>query len=379
MSYRDAIPCIKYKRSWEPSDEIRTVKIEQYYDDDLVRKETVPLDNGERGIEFFINVTLAEYMKAAEKLTYAGRDLFDNFDRCLTGMAEQRWKRVIRGITDAQKTEARFRQVLQEFYKDWVGEGQRDVLGMWMEHFMVKPRNATPLEHAQRIYEMSQVHNALDGRRAELDEDGQKHLFFATHPAKFRTEYLKSARSIYTDSFTDVIRFMTILYELEEQGRFGNVQHNAGNKRANEGEKNEMNRFGRGRNQNKRNKNNNDKNKPYDTNLIDVSKDCPIHPGKGHKWAGCFQNPKGDNFKPKGQGSPGRGAPPRKGGGGARQDDRKGSDKNIKKENYYHEPAAGSDKPDQLKQTNETHHMDLIGQCFYDKAESGRDARLQWS
>ena len=108
MSYRDTIPCIKYKRSWEPSDEIRTVKIEQYYDDDSVCKEVVLLDNGERGIEFFINVTLAEFLKAAEKLTYTGCNLFNNFDCCLTGMAEQHWKRVIRGITDAQKTEARF-------------------------------------------------------------------------------------------------------------------------------------------------------------------------------------------------------------------------------------------------------------------------------
>ena len=70
-------------------------------------------------------------------------------------------------------------------------------------------------------------------------------------------------------------------------------------------------------------------------------KDCPIHPGRGHKWAGCFQNPKGDNYKPKGQGSPGRGAPPRKGGGGARQEDRKGPDKNIKKKIIIMSPPLG--------------------------------------
>ena len=104
---------------------------------------------------------------------------------------------------------------------------------------------------------------------------------------------------------------MTIIYELKEQGRFGNVQHNAGNKRANEGKRNDMNRFSRGRNQNKKSKNNNDKNKQQDTTLIDVSKDCPVHSGRGHKWTGCFQNqnPKGNNYKPKGQGSPGRGTP----------------------------------------------------------------------
>ena len=95
-------------------------------------------------------MTLAKYLKAAGKLTYFGRDLFDNFDHCITEMAKQRWKRVTRGITDAQKAEARFQRVLQEFYKDWVGEGQHDVLPMWMEHSMVKPRNATPLEHAQK-------------------------------------------------------------------------------------------------------------------------------------------------------------------------------------------------------------------------------------
>ena len=92
-----------------------------------------------------------------------------------------------------------------------------------------------------------------------------------------------------------------------------------------------MNQFGRGRNQNKKSKNNKDKNKQQNSTLIDVLKDCPIHPGRGHKWAGCFQNPKGDNYKPEGQGSLGCGDPPRKGGGGARQEDRKGSDKNIKK------------------------------------------------
>ena len=97
------------------------------------------------------------------------------------------------------------RQKQDSINEDWVDKGQRDVLGMWMEHIMVKPCNVTPLEHAQRIYEMSQVQNALDGQRVKLDEEGQKHLFFATHPAKFRTKYLRSAHIIYTNSFSEFI------------------------------------------------------------------------------------------------------------------------------------------------------------------------------
>ncbi len=109
--------------------------------------------------------------------------------------------------------------------------------------------------------------------------------------------------------------------------------------------------------------------------MVDCSKDCPVHPGKGHVWDACYQNPKGKNNK--GRGGSGRGAPnASKGGSAARTSGGGGSNKPVKTENYFHEPAVSS-KPDQ--QTNDTHHMDLIGQCFMQNDESGPQARLQWS
>ena len=112
--------------------------------------------------------------------------------------------------------------------------------------------------------------------------------------------------------------------------------------------------------------------------MIDCSKDCPVHPGKGHNWDACYQNPKGKNNKGNSRGGSGRGAPNAKGGNAARNSGGGGSNKPVKTENYYHEPVVSSDKPDQHK-TNDTHHMDLIGQCFLQDDESSPQARLQWS
>ncbi len=90
MRYKDAIPCISYERQWDPHKNYHAAKIKLNYDENSVCKIEVPLDDGTRGIEFTINITIAEFNKAAAKLTYSGQDMFENFDLCLTGTLEQR-------------------------------------------------------------------------------------------------------------------------------------------------------------------------------------------------------------------------------------------------------------------------------------------------
>ena len=129
-----------------------------------------------------------------------------------------------KGITDAQKNHTgRFDAELKNFYKDWVGPGQRDVIGLWLEHKMMKPLQVSPIKHShQCIDEMCKAHNVLDGMRPKMTEENKKQIFVATLPAKCRTEYAKSARNIYNNLYAEIVQYMLVLYELEKQGRFRN-------------------------------------------------------------------------------------------------------------------------------------------------------------
>jgi hypothetical protein len=403
MSYKDAIPCVSYERQWDPHEIYHTVQIKQYYDDKSVRKIEVPRDDGTRGIEFTINVTIAEFNKAAAKLTYSGQDMFENFDLCLTGTLEQRWKKIIRSIPNNQKTIPRFQRALQEFYQDWVGPGQRDVLRYWLEYGMKKPRSISPLDHSERLEELASLHNQLDGIHPEIDENAKKQIFLATHPAKFRTEYAKSAHDIYTDSYAEIVRYMTVLYELEKRGMFEDASENSENKNKRKATSDEdlsseenlsidedfssedLLSSGKGsssEDDTSANTNPIKKYKPQAQTIeghIDRSKDCPLHPGKGHVWAGCRLNCQGNNFDPNSHEGSGRGAPAKKerGGNADRPNQSRGGSGEEKEENYFHEQAVPS-KFGQNK-TTETHHMDLIGSSFFNEAESSHQARFNWS
>jgi hypothetical protein len=100
--------------------------------------------------------------------------------------------------------------------------------------------------------------------------------------------------------------------------------------------------------------------------------ECPIH--GGHKWFKCFDNPTGDNYKPRGQdgrrndagrGGPGRGGPGRGGGrgngGGRNNHSGRGNGGQYAFETPVAIPTAATQHHQDKNFTSEQHHFDQIG------------------
>ena len=216
MSWRDQTPCITYERSWDTTEEYRTVKLRTTWDDGTTSEVKVPTDDGSRGIEFLILVVIEEFMEAMTELIFDDAERFQQFLKVIKGNTKQLWLSIVQSIPAANQTNARFQTALSELYQMIVGSNQRNVLRSWLETQCKKPRSSTPLEHLARIQEIVRLTNALDGTANEIDTNATKEIYFNSCPREWREDYVKSARDLQNDTVAEIARYMTTCYGLEK-------------------------------------------------------------------------------------------------------------------------------------------------------------------
>ena len=134
MSWRDEKPAVSYEKAWDATEEVRQVKLTQEYQDGTHKEIKVPIDDGSKGPEYLIMVVMDEFDDAAEELDYTNDELFINFARVLKGNTKFLWQNVIDGLTDAQKTTARFKQAKKELIQAIVGPNQRNIMKSWLQN-----------------------------------------------------------------------------------------------------------------------------------------------------------------------------------------------------------------------------------------------------
>jgi hypothetical protein len=313
MSWRDEKPAVSYEKAWDATEEVRQVKLTQEYQDGTHKEIKVPIDDGSKGPEYLIMVVMDEFDDAAEELDYTNDELFINFARVLKGNTKFLWQNVTDGLTDAQKTTARFKQAKKELIQAIVGPNQRNIMKSWLQNKCGKPLGVGPLVHLGRIQELIRLTNAFDGTESKIDAAGAKDILLATYPKPWRERYLTSARELSTDSMLDIAQYMNRLWMIEElSGRGRNNNNGKGKKRYrrhdSDGDDDDDN-MRNSRRDNGKSGNHSDRYDYYEDNAssrrsnkrrrrVQPEDDCPIH-GGGHTWDDCRINPDGPNYKPR--------------------------------------------------------------------------------
>jgi hypothetical protein len=292
-----------------------------------------------------------------------GPKIFDGFfEEVLVDTALTNWEDLIDPIADQDKTVARFEQTIQELYHKYVGAKARDTQ---IEYYKTlrKPMKMNPLDHSSQMLTLARYGNKLPGNEPPLTEQQIKKCIFHSFPSKWQQQFIRSGQQVSMTILLDIIEFMSnenIFADAQDSTKPPDKKKAPG-KDANRDNsfKKRKQPFSKNTPQKKRNGNRTPSNED----------ECPIH--GGHPWSKCFDNPSGNNFKPRNQDGrrdfggrgPGCGGPGRGVGRGRRGNTGRGNGQ------YNFEQQA----PGQVDETNikklgfqgnpKQHHFNQIGQA----------------
>jgi hypothetical protein len=357
---------LPYKSGFVASD-LATVKLKQEFQGGRTKDKKCPVFSGEHGIEALLYVEERFRKISTRTLQWTtGLELFDGFEEVLVDTALSNWEDLILPLAEADKTAARFEIVLQLLYRKYVSAEARDIQ---FEYFRTlrKPLKSSPLEHSSRMLTLARYGNKLPGNEPVLNDEQVKKCIFQSYPTKWQQQFIRSGQRVATSTLSDIVEFMNnekIFADSQDTSKttdkkkasnsFKDSRSDSSKKRKTYNEK-------RAAHANKKGK---------ITEGLKPDSECPIH--GGHPWVKCFDNPTGENYKPRGSDgrrpSPGgrgrgRGGYPSAGrGNGGRGN---GAGRGNGQYSFQAEkPAAESAQatPVQGFQGNpEQHHFDQIG------------------
>jgi hypothetical protein len=285
---------LPYKTQLVPS-ELTTVKLKQDFQGGSSKDKKCPVFTGEHGIEALLYVEERFRKIASRTLEWTtGQELFDGFEEVLLDTALMNWEDLTSTIADADKTPARFDQTLQALYRKYVGAEARDTQ---FEYFrtLQKPMKASTLDHASRMLTLARYGNKLPGAEPPLTSEQIKKCIFASFPLLWQQQYIRSGQRVANTPLSDIIEFMS------NEKLFADTQNSA---RALDKKKpfQQKDDSGAGSFKKRKFEKGKNKNTPYkkvkETNGLKPDSECPIH--GGHPWNKCFDNPQGENYKPRG-------------------------------------------------------------------------------
>ena len=106
MSWRLEQSCVEYEHGWDPSEEYKTVKLQQRFADGTTDEAKVPTNDGTKGIEYLVLLVVQEFMETMAELEFQDEEIFTNFSKILHGNTKQKWLTIINGV--ATQDEATF-------------------------------------------------------------------------------------------------------------------------------------------------------------------------------------------------------------------------------------------------------------------------------
>jgi len=349
-------PVLPYKSGFLHS-VLGTTKLKQDFVGGSNKDKKCPTFSGEYGIEALLYVEERFRKIASRTLSWTtGPELFDGFEEILLDTALSNWEDIIALIAEADKTPARFELALQEMYRKYVGAEARDVQFEYYRSIS-KPLKSSTLDHSSRMLTLARYGNKLPGTEPVLTDDQVKKCIFSSFPLTWQQQYIRSGQRVANTSLSDIIEFMSnekIFADAQNSNKekkpFSTKDKNGDSykKRLANGKQ----KFGSA----KRTKTSHGEAKP--------DSECPIH--GGHPWSKCYQNPSGDNFKPRDGNRPptggrgrGRGGYPNSGrGNGGRGPSNGRGNGQYSFQATAKLPAALDAAP--VAEVREQHHFDQI-------------------
>ena len=312
-------PCIEYASKFKHS-KLEKVELLQTWDDGTKTKKKCPVFTGEYGIETLLYVEDRFNSICRQLEILDGEELFDNFTEVVSNQAENKWETLTGNLTPQQKTVARFRQAMDEFYLSYCDDDSRDIMFAYLRKFK-KPYDMAAGEHADRMEILVKYSNKLPGMEPEMNEDQIKRLIFESFPVKWQHAYIQSGRRIQSESLIRVVQYM------KDETSFSDSNSNK-RKRSESDNQHNTNRPGRGMRANMRGGFRGGRGRGRSSGR---SNPCRIHAGQ-HEWIDCWDNENGPNYRPNRPGG--------RGGRGRQQNWRGG--RGFGRNNYYQNSGRGN-------------------------------------
>jgi hypothetical protein len=289
-------PVLPYKSGFVHS-VLGTTKLKQDFVGGSNKDKKCPTFSGEHGIEALLYVEERFRKIASRTLSWTtGPELFDGFEEILLDTALSNWEDIISPIAEADKTPARFELALQTMYRKYVGAEARDVQFEYYRSIQ-KPLKSSTLDHSSRMLTLARYGNKLPGNEPELTDEQIKKCIFSSFPLTWQQQYIRSGQRVAATPLSDIIEFMSnekIFADAQNSNKEKNKPFSTKETYDKKRKANGKQKFGN----HKRTKESHGETKP--------DSECPIH--GGHPWSKCFNNPSGDNYKPRdGNGGRGRG------------------------------------------------------------------------
>ena len=281
-------PCIVYSSKFDSS-KLEKAQLSQTWDDGTTKKKKCPIFSGEHGIEALLYVE-DRFNSICRQLEFTtGEELFDAFEEIVSNQAEQRWETLTGQLTAQQKTNARFRQEMDNFYLSYCDDDARDTMFDYLRSF-TKPFSTAAGAHADRMEILVNYANRLPGLEPPMNEDQIKKLIFSSFPKTWQHAYIQSGRRIQDETLARIIQYMK-----DEKSFLDGTENNKRKRMNNDGsssnerfsrKRNNYNNRGRGRQQLGRDRGSSGRFNP-----------CRMHNGH-HDWSECFDNPQSKNYMP---------------------------------------------------------------------------------
>jgi hypothetical protein len=186
------------------------------------------------------------------------------------------------------------------------GERARDHIIEYMKSDSCKkPRKITVRDHSRRMQALMKLANEAEGTESQLNEAKFNKILLNSFPNEWKTAFIVGGGNISTMSTEDLINHFSevkIEYDNKDikrrQGSMRNNYLNSGRGRG-RGFYNPRyqgnNRYGRGRGHMNRNFN---RGRGRGGQGPNPEIKCPLHPFSNHTWKKCFENQRGDQFRP---------------------------------------------------------------------------------
>ena len=207
-------PCIKYESKFEHS-KLEKIELVQSWDDGTKTKKKCPVFTGEHGIEALLYVE-DRFNSICRRLEIVdGEELFDNFAKVVSNQAENKWETLTGNLTAQQKTVARFRNLINDFYLSYCGDDSRDTMFAYLQKFN-KPYSVAAGVHADRMEILVKYANKLPGMEPEMNDDQKK---------TWQHTYIQSGRRIQSENLICVVQYIKDDKSLDDGANNKRKQH----------------------------------------------------------------------------------------------------------------------------------------------------------
>jgi hypothetical protein len=293
-------PVISLKQDFDPT-ELTSVRLQQTYDDDTKEKLETPIIDG-RSVEANL-YSLREFRETAEELTFdTGDELFKYFRRILRSTIKDDWDTVVtdNGFDGVNgKTEIDFANCLREWKLTFVTEDSRQELVDYLQT-VHKPRAMQVEVFVQRIKTMARYVTELPFAGAQppmLNNTQIKNIVYKAMPAAWQQHFIRSNKGVSAVTLLELQNFMSNERTFSDSASINSS--NLGRGRGNSPYRGNASTYGRGRNnyegRGKRPARESNRDRNVRPRWGDDSI-CRKH--GGHTWGQCYDNPRGQSFRP---------------------------------------------------------------------------------